>query len=807
MKTLSVITIRFSLLLLLLIPFTTHAQLASYMEASLVLGQPDLTSNTLNNGGIGANTLYGPTGIAIDPTTQKIFVSDQRNHRVLRYASIGELINGANAEIVLGQANFTSNLANRGGVCAANTFSNPVDLFVDDDGTLWVSDYDNNRVLKFLNASTITTGADADGVLGQTNFTNHGGVALQNRFNAPRMLWIDDNGTLWVNDGNNYRILRFDDAKNKSNGANADGVLGQTNFTNTLFGATQNTFKSNPRGLFIDDDGSLYVADPVANRILVWHNAKNKSNGANADRVIGQNDYTSWASGTGQSDFSAPASIFVDTSDRLYVSEAGNYRILVFENASTISNKTNANYILGKDVYGNSVINYPNPPGTPTAKSLYTHYGEFWYDTNTGYMLYTDRYNNRMLAYDIEGNPPSFVDTYAKLLNTTSTTSDLAAKFSDFPGKVYFVVLPSGSNAPSATQVKNGQNASGTAVDANRKGTITLAAINTEYTSTISGLVPNETYDIYLVRTNTNVTQISGTEYIRLQTSQSSQNGDGDINAGFTGKKIIATITNNNGNSNANYLSVFTVGTGTIGLGNIPNGETVPAGVTQRIDFIWGVDETGDVVADIIFDYSLIPGLTNTQELRLLKRNDANDDWIDITHLAFHDIENKRFILYNQSSFSEFTVGAIPGAGGFAFSNNYPDISDIGGPSITLTSNLTQAGNVYYLVVESGNAAPTQAQIKTPSTYPDAYVASGNTMGLTAGTDFINEVTGLASSKSYTVYMFAEKPDLSTSTSTASTSFNSGNGVPVSDWVVPIVLFLILATIVMRYKFRLHLYC
>ncbi len=67
------------------------------------------------------------------------------------------------------------------------------------------------------------------------------------------------------------------------------------------------------------------------------------------------------------------------------------------------------------------------------------------------------------------------------------------------PGTSYFVVLPSGATAPTSAQVKAGQNAAGTSLAANLKGTIACAAGSTEYTSAVTGLSGATTYNVYFV--------------------------------------------------------------------------------------------------------------------------------------------------------------------------------------------------------------------------------------------------------------------------------------------------------------------
>jgi hypothetical protein len=92
--------------------------------ATLVLGQPDFTQNTANNGGIGQSTLNFPIGNAFD-TTGRLFVPDEQNNRTLVF--VPPFSNGMNATLVLGQADFVTATANTGGESAA-TQNNPLDV-------------------------------------------------------------------------------------------------------------------------------------------------------------------------------------------------------------------------------------------------------------------------------------------------------------------------------------------------------------------------------------------------------------------------------------------------------------------------------------------------------------------------------------------------------------------------------------------------------------------------------------------------------------------------------------------------------
>jgi endonuclease/exonuclease/phosphatase family metal-dependent hydrolase len=94
--------------------------------------------------------------------------------------------------------------------------------------------------------------------------------------------------------------------------------------------------------------------------------------------------------------------------------------------------------------------------------------------------------------------PPIFTATYP-IVNLTAATGFTVRTNLDEAGQTYFVVLPSGSTAPSSAQVKNGQDGSGASLTTNLKGTINVAAGNTEYTAVVNGLTPVTAYDIYFV--------------------------------------------------------------------------------------------------------------------------------------------------------------------------------------------------------------------------------------------------------------------------------------------------------------------
>lgn len=253
----------------------------------------------------------------------------------------------------------------------------PVGAIVDSSGILWVADAGNNRVLAFFGAASLATGASANLVLGQSSFTTSTAGASQVNMFGPTGVAMDSTGTLYVADRQNNRVLRFANAASLSNGAFATGLFGQTNYLATVTGTTQSTFGSLPWGVATDSSGNLWVADTANNRVLCFNSAATAAVGANASLVLGQTDFTTGTtSPASQSTFNAPVALTFDSIGRLYVSDFSNNRILVFEQPSSLTNGANASFVLGQSDFTSGGAANP-----PTAASLNNPQGLSYLDS------------------------------------------------------------------------------------------------------------------------------------------------------------------------------------------------------------------------------------------------------------------------------------------------------------------------------------------------------------------------------------------------------------------------------------------
>jgi sugar lactone lactonase YvrE len=305
--------------------YASSTALANGAAAEAVFGQDDLTSTA---GGTAANRLNSPYGIHVD-AQGRLWIADMENDRVLMFEDAATRTNGANADLVLGQTNFTNKVSGD----SAATMDNPVSVFVDANDNLWVAEYLNNRVTKFVSASTLANGASASVVVGQAGFGSSGGGDGDTRMNYPGGVFVDSSDTLWVVEQGNDRVIRFANASTLTNGAAASGVLGQENFMVGPRTTAADRFSS-PTALLVEPGGTLWVLDYDNNRALAFFNAAAKANGADADLVLGQPDFVSSGSGTSDRYLNGPGfGIARDAQGRLWIPERLNHRVLRFSPA------------------------------------------------------------------------------------------------------------------------------------------------------------------------------------------------------------------------------------------------------------------------------------------------------------------------------------------------------------------------------------------------------------------------------------------------------------------------------------------
>ncbi len=310
-----------------------------------VVGQTNLTSGQVNKGQPepDATSLHGPFSGAFLGTD--LWVVDTLNNRVISFPQqggkypvatrlVGQLDWPYFAQNLIEgrEVNFNASNPPLAGV-AIDTKSNPPHMYV--------ADTYNNRILGFNDARNIQIGMKADIVIGQPDFyrslvngrTNDPQIPNQVGLNHPSGLLVDANGNLYVADSGNGRVLRFPPPFNQTGQLTPNLVLGQFDFTQQNTDVSIQTMAA-PVGLAMFANGSLAVSDLVHNRVLIFKKQGNDFvNGQSASVVLGQPGPNSSGRSNSAAGMNQPLGIAVDSSDRLYVADFGNSRMLVWNNA------------------------------------------------------------------------------------------------------------------------------------------------------------------------------------------------------------------------------------------------------------------------------------------------------------------------------------------------------------------------------------------------------------------------------------------------------------------------------------------
>jgi hypothetical protein len=219
-----------------------------------------------------ADTLFGPRGAALAGPQGPLFVCDTGNRRVLVWHTLPQR-NGAPADLVLGQRDFTTRDAGGGDDIDAAGMRWPHAAALD-GGRLFVSDAGTSRIMVWHHLPE-TDGAPCDAVIGQADFAgadnNRGAYdPTAGSLHLPYGVAATA-GHLFVADTANSRLLGYDLAGLDS-GMAADRLVGQHDF----HGKGENRWERPGRGTLCWPFGislagdTAVVADSGNNRLLLW---------------------------------------------------------------------------------------------------------------------------------------------------------------------------------------------------------------------------------------------------------------------------------------------------------------------------------------------------------------------------------------------------------------------------------------------------------------------------------------------------------------------------------------------------------
>lgn len=391
--------------------------------AVAVFGQGgNLSSGAANLGGVSANSLAFPERLHVD-AGGRLWICDTGNSRVLEFDAP---LSSATANRVFGQLDrnqnpsFTTNLFDSpDGFTNAGGMFHPRGIVTDGGGRVWVSDFENSRVLGFdAPLGTPSAALVADRVLGKDrlidDFANQ---PVANRMNNPFGVAVDRSHTpnrLWVSDLGNHRLLGYASTDDIVTNRAADMVLGQVDFSrgsvraglngplaNAANAVTSNAALADPNGVAVDSQGGVYVADSSDSRVLKFNDPF--ATDRTGDQVFGQTNFTSlnpnFPYGSAGS-LLGPTGVAVDPNDNLWIADQRDHRVVRISNApSKPATGATADLILGQAAFVSSNT-LPAYSAGCTANRMSSPAGVF--AAPSGRLYVADSGNNRVLVF----NPP-----------------------------------------------------------------------------------------------------------------------------------------------------------------------------------------------------------------------------------------------------------------------------------------------------------------------------------------------------------------------------------------------------------------
>ncbi|CAF0718554.1 unnamed protein product [Adineta steineri] len=220
---------------------------------------------------------------------------------------------------------------------SSNTqLDHPQGVYVDTNGTMYISDYYNHRVQKYINGPNI-------GITIAGRSWSDAGSSL-NQLNGPRYITLDPTQAyIYIADSINHRIMRY--STNSISGDNGTVVAGGNGAGNTIISLTQ------PWGIWYQPSISsdFFITNYLGHSVIRW------TPGASSGTFIAGVPGTR---GSGSTLLDSPMGLKLDKYLNIFVVDHSNHRIQMF----CAGNQTGIT-IVGTGVSGKTATTLNRPRG------------------------------------------------------------------------------------------------------------------------------------------------------------------------------------------------------------------------------------------------------------------------------------------------------------------------------------------------------------------------------------------------------------------------------------------------------------
>jgi hypothetical protein len=297
---------------------------------------------------------------------------------------------------------------------------------------------------------TFTTFQNASVVIGQADFTgaavNQGGTApAANTLGSPGGNALVSEGKLYLPDAGNRRLLVYNSVPT-TNGAPADMVFGQPDFTTVDVDPNNAKNLGDPRSV-VAESGKLLIADHFYDRVVVF-NAIPEVSGAAADLSVGTSDVTLSVGGFCDANSLYRTSGLSAVNGKILVTDTLQHRVMIWDSIPTASGAP-ADLVLGQADFTHCGINGGRGEGSTGADTLYFP-TDVWSDGKR--LVVVDTGNNRVLIWNTfpttSGTPADMVLGQADFAGTAagSTQAGLSRPLAVFSNGNQLFVADSDNN-------------------------------------------------------------------------------------------------------------------------------------------------------------------------------------------------------------------------------------------------------------------------------------------------------------------------------------------------------------------------
>ena len=321
------------------------------------------------------------SGITVDGSGN-IYISDWGNSCIRKVNSAGVITTVA--------GNGTAGYTGDGGPATLAEINAPDQIYADNVGNVYFAEYVNHIIRKISTAGIISTVAGN----GTSGYSGDGGQATAAELNNPIGITLDGSGNLYISDFIDNRIRKVNTLGIISTFA-GNGIAG---YTGDGVAATA-TELYHPDYLITDGSGNVFFCDDGNQRVrkintggIIYTVAGNGIAGYSSDGVPAT-----------ASELFYPGTLGLDIIGNLYISDYSNQRIRKVNTLGIISTFA-----------GTGVAGYSGD-GIPATASELNNPIQVTLD-NSGNILISDSYNNRIRKVIIGNYPPFIAGTIQNLL-------------------------------------------------------------------------------------------------------------------------------------------------------------------------------------------------------------------------------------------------------------------------------------------------------------------------------------------------------------------------------------------------------